>query len=78
VFISYYVFVVPILLIVQAFRNRTAAKQQQAAAAPGERGGLAVREPGTGYPNPQPNYPAQPGVAAQPPAPAPGPAEPMA
>ena len=29
VLISYYVFVVPILLIVQAFRNRNAARQQQ-------------------------------------------------
>ncbi|HEY9484710.1 MAG TPA: hypothetical protein VIR00_17300 [Micromonosporaceae bacterium] len=72
VFISYYVFVVPILVIVQAFRNRTAAKQQQAAAA-------QASAMGTPYPNPQPGYPpAQPGSAAQPSAPASGPAEPTA
>src|SRR5262245_12953881 len=30
VFVSYYVFVVPVLLIVQAFRNRAATKQADA------------------------------------------------
>jgi hypothetical protein len=30
VFVSYYVFVVPVLLIIQAFRNRSAAKQAAA------------------------------------------------
>ncbi len=69
VFISYYVFVVPILLIVQAFRNRTAAKQQQAAAAARASAtgtpyaGTPYASPGTGYPNPQSSYqPAQPGT----------------
>jgi hypothetical protein len=83
VFISYYVFVVPILLIVQAFRNRTAVKQQQAAAAqanaigapyPNAQPGYPPAQPG--YPNPQPGYPpAQPGYPnAQPPTQASGPA----
>lgn len=74
VFISYYVFVVPILLIVQAFRNRTAAKQQQAAAAQASTMGTPYTNPQPGYPpaqsgsaNPQPEYP-----------PARGPVEPTA
>ncbi|HZD97554.1 MAG TPA: hypothetical protein VE132_05270 [Micromonosporaceae bacterium] len=69
VFISYYVFVVPILLIVQAFRNRTAAKQQQAASAARASAtgtpyaGTPYAGPGIGYPNPQSGYPpAQPGT----------------
>jgi hypothetical protein len=86
VFISYYVFVVPILLIVQAFRNRTAAKQQQAAAAQANATATPYASPATGYPNPQPGYlpaqpgylPAQPGLAGQPSTPASGPAEPTA
>jgi hypothetical protein len=79
VLISYYVFVVPILLIVQAFRNRTAAKQQQAAAAQASATGTPYAGPGTGYPNPQSGYrPAQPGSAVRPSAPPSGPAEPTA
>ncbi len=65
VFISYYVFVVPILLIVQAFRNRTAAKQQQVAAAQANAVGTPYASPATGYPNAAPSYPApQPGSSA--------------
>ena len=74
VFISYYVFVVPILLIVQAFRNRTAAKQQ-AAAAQASAIGTPYAGPATGYPNAAPGYPAaQPGPVA----PSPDPTEPTA
>ena len=85
VFISYYVFVVPILLIVQAFRNRTAAKQQQAASAARASAtgtpyaGTPYAGPGTGYPHPQSSYqPPQPGSAAQRSAPTSNPAEPTA
>jgi hypothetical protein len=61
VFVSYYVFVVPILLLVQAFRNRAAAKQQHVAAAQANATGTPYPNP-AGYPNPQPGYPAaQPG-----------------
>jgi len=82
VFISYYVFVVPILLILQAFRNRTAAKQQQAAAAqasaigtpyPNAQFGYPPAQPGN--PNPQMGYPPAPsGSATEQPAQASGPA----
>ena len=81
VFISYYVFVVPILLIVQAFRNRTAVKQQQAAAARANAASYPNAQPGyppaqPGYPNPQPVRPSAPsGSATQPPAQTSGPAE---
>jgi hypothetical protein len=77
VFISYYVFVVPILLIVQAFRNRTAAKQQQAAAAQASAVGTPYTSPAAGYPNAAPGYPApQPGSAAPSPMSTTDPAEP--
>ena len=79
VFISFYVFVVPILLIVQAFRNRTAAKQQQAAAAQSSAISTPYASPATGYSNAVPGYPAaQPGSAAPSPMSATDPAEPTA
>jgi len=63
VIVSYYVFVVPILLIVQAFRTRAATKQQEA----------QRREPGwpqstpPGQPSQQMGYPSaqQPGYSPQ-------------
>jgi hypothetical protein len=62
VFESYYVFVVPVLLIVQAFRNRAASKQSEAAT----QRTAATPTTADGHPNQPNHYPTpQPGNAIQ-------------